>query len=122
MTAHHTSPASPKQPAGQSLAGASCSRSLVRVLDRDWQPGRSNFGGGSWMLYLECGHVEWRKASAGTPLRIKCPDCARGRTAKDREWLEKYPENGGVVGPAAAGGRSHTNELLEGAATEARKP
>lgn len=47
------------------LAGASCSRSLVRVLDRDWQPGRSNFGGGSWMLYLECGHVEWRKASAG---------------------------------------------------------
>jgi len=31
------------------------------------------------------------------------------------------PPNGGVVGPAAAGGRSHTNELLEGAAT-ARKP
>jgi len=45
------------------------------------------------MLYLECGHVEWRKASAGTPLKIKCPDCARGRTAKDPEWLAKYPEN-----------------------------
>lgn len=72
---------------------ATGSRSLVRVLDRDWQPGRSNFGGGNWMLYLECGHVEWRKASAGTPLKIKCPDCARGRTTKDPEWLAKYPEN-----------------------------
>lgn len=45
------------------------------------------------MLYLECGHVEWRKASGRTPLKVKCPDCARGRTNKDPEWAKKYPEN-----------------------------
>lgn len=63
------------------------------MIDREWRESASNFGGGSWLLYLECGHVEWRKDSSGAQRRVKCYECKMGRTKHDPEWDAKFGPN-----------------------------
>lgn len=62
---------------------------MIPIIESEFYGGFHKVSG-SWKLFLECGHVEWRKGSQKLPIKVKCRDCTLGRTEKDSDWIAKF--------------------------------